>query len=274
MPDTVCRMPERTPATAVIEVAHVSVTRDGRDIVADVSLGIHPGHRWVILGENGCGKTTLLRVMSLQMHPSRGDVLVNGASLGTFDIRPVRPRIAHMSASLGAELRGALTAVDVVMAAKNGALEVWWHEYTDEDRHRAVACLEHMGVGGCAGRELSSLSSGEQQRVLLARALMNDPIVVLLDEPSARLDLGGRERLVTTLDAFARDNPSLPSVVVTHHIDEIPTSTTHCALMRDGALLAAGEIGDTLTSETASACFGVDLCVEHRPNGRWIAYAV
>lgn len=273
MPDTVSQMPDHHRDTPIIELVDVAVVRDGRNIVDGVSLAVGTGERWVILGPNGCGKTTLLRVMSLYLHPSRGRILVNGAALGTFDIRTVRPRIAHMSASLAGELRPAISAVDVVMSAKNGALETWWHEYSADDRRTAADCLEQMEVGSCADRPLGSLSSGEQQRVLLARALMSDPIALLLDEPSARLDLGGREQLVRTLDSFARDNPTLPSVVVTHHIDEIPPTTTHCALMRSGSLIAAGTIDAVLTSETASKCFGVDLCVETRPNGRRTAYA-
>lgn len=272
--DTVSQMPDHRLDTPVIEVADVSVVRDGRHILDGVSLSVRTGERWVILGPNGCGKTTLLRVMSLYLHPSHGSVLVNGAALGTFDIRSVRPRIAHMSASLAGELRPALSALDVVMAAKNGALETWWHEYSDDDRHQARRCLERMDVGQCAARPLGSLSSGEQQRVLLARALMSDPIAVLLDEPSARLDLGGREQLVRTLDSFARDNPALASVVVTHHIDEIPPTTTHCALMREGSIIVAGDIDSVLTSAMVSTCFGVDLRVETRDNGRRTAYAV
>ena len=257
----------------VLEIESATVIRDGREILASASLRVSHGDRWVILGANGCGKTTMLKVMSLWMHPSRGDVSVNGSSLGTFDIRPVRPRLAYVSASLAGELRRALTAHEAVLAAKNGALEVWWHEYDEADHRRADACLARMGVERHADRTIGSLSSGEMQRVLLARALMTDPIAILLDEPSARLDLGGREQLVGILDEFSRDNPSMPIVLVTHHVDEIPVSTTHCALMREGRIVAAGPLGPTLTSENLSACFAMDLVVETRPNGRLGAYA-
>jgi iron complex transport system ATP-binding protein len=263
-------MSERTP---VIETDNVTVIREGRATLQSVSLAVQSSDRWAILGANGCGKTTLLRIMSLYLHPSQGDIRVNGQSLGTFDIRPVRPRIAYMSASLATYLRLDLTAQDVVMTAKNGALETWWHEYDDADRAKALLCLERMGVAHFAHRNIGSLSSGEQQRVLLGRVLMNDPIAVLLDEPSARLDLGGRERLVQLLNGFANDNPTLPSVLVTHHVDEIPGSTTHCALLKNGALLAAGPLHSTLTSEALSDCFDVNLVVEERPNGRLGAYA-
>lgn len=265
-------MPHET-SPAVIEASGVSIIHGQRSTVDNVSLSIHPHDRWVILGPNGCGKTTLLRVMSLYLHPSKGDIRINGNALGTFDIRPVRPRLAYVSASLASELRPALTSLEVVMSAKNGALEVWWHEYDDADKAKAMECLQRMDVAMHADTPIGALSSGEQQRVLLGRALMTDPIAILLDEPSARLDLGGREQLVRILDEFSRENSSLPSVVVTHHVDEIPASTTHCALMRDGILIASGALENTLTSENLSTTFGMNLVVERRPNGRLGAYA-
>lgn len=260
-------------SSPVIEIDGVSIIHGTRATVDNVSISVKPHDRWAILGPNGCGKTTLLRVMSLYLHPSKGDIRINGQALGTFDIRPVRPRLAYVSASLATELRPALTSLEIVMSAKNGALEVWWHEYDEVDRAKARECLARMGVVQHADTPIGALSSGEQQRVLLGRALMTDPIAILLDEPSARLDLGGREHLVRLLDEFSRENPSLPSVVVTHHVDEIPASTTHCALMRDGKLIAAGLLDETLTSENLTATFGMRLVVERRPNGRLGAYA-
>lgn len=266
-------MPNDPDVSPVLRTSNVSIVREGRYILDSVSLSIAPTDRWVILGANGCGKTTLLRVLSLYLHPSSGDIFVQGLALGTFDIRPIRPRIAYMSASLASEIRPVLTATQVVMSAKNGALETWWHTYSDDDARRAVECLDRLGVAWCADRELGALSSGEQQRVLLARALMTDPIALLLDEPTARLDLGGRENLIQLLQTFARDNPQLPSVVVTHHVDEIPLSTTHCALMKNGKIIASGPIRQTLTSESLSECFDTSLLLEQRANGRLTAYA-
>ena len=261
------------PNDPILQAEGVTVIRGNRAIVDSVDLSVRPGERWVILGPNGCGKTTLLCVLSLYLHPSRGSISVLGSALGTFDIRSVRPRIAYVSASLATDLRPALTAEEVVMTAKNGALETWWHDYTADDRARAVACLERMGVAAHASRPLGSLSSGEQQRVLLARSLMNEPIAVLMDEPSARLDLGGREQLVRVLDAFADDNPVLPSVIVTHHVDEIPLTTTHALLMRDGRALTSGPADSVLAAPALSECFGVELVVERRANGRLTAWA-
>jgi iron complex transport system ATP-binding protein len=266
-------MSKQLQEVPVLEADDVTVIRDGKRTVDSVSLAVHAADRWAILGPNGCGKTTLLRLLALQLHPSAGDLRVLGQSLGTYDIRPVRPRIAYVSASLASELRPVLTAMQVVMSAKYGALETWWHEYTTADEQLALSCLRQLGVEWCAEREIGSLSSGEQQRVLLGRALMTDPIALLLDEPTARLDLGGREQLVKILDEFSTTRAHLPSVVVTHHVDEIPKSTTHCALMRDGRFVAVGPLLETLTSENLSECFSTRLVVETRPNGRLGAYA-
>ena len=266
-------MSERTVEPTIL-LNQVSVLRQSRKIVNNITLALNPGQHWVILGANGCGKTTLLKVMSLYLHPSDGDTYINGQKLGSFDVRKVRPQIAYSSASLFADLRPGLSVEDVVVTAKYGALEPWWHEYTADDRTRARECLRQMSIDDMASRALGSLSSGEQQRVLLARTLMNDPIAVLLDEPSARLDLGGREQLVSLLDVFAQQNPQLPTAIVTHHVDEIPTSTTHVLMMRDGSAIAQGEISSVLTSAHLSATFGIDLHVEKRPTGRYSAYAV
>jgi iron complex transport system ATP-binding protein len=266
-------MPKNAVNDSIIEATNVSVIREGRHIVDHASMVIHPSDRWVILGANGCGKTTFLQVLSLQTHPSFGDVRVNGALLGTFDVRPIRPRLAYVSAHLATQIRPVLTALQVVMSAKNGSRETWWHSYTDADEAQALHCLHQLGVGWCAHTEIGLLSSGEQQRVLLSRTLMADPIAVLLDEPSARLDLGGREQLISILNEFATNQPLLPTVVVTHHVDEIPASTTHCALMHEGKILSQGLIHDTLTSEALSECFQLPLTVERRPNGRLSAYS-
>jgi iron complex transport system ATP-binding protein len=272
-PTTVATMPEHHTQVPVIQASNVSVIRDTRTTVDNVSLSVNESDRWVVLGPNGCGKTTLLKILSLYLHPSSGDISVNGQRLGDFDIRPVRRRLAYVSASLATELRPALTSHEVVMSAMYGALEVWWNDYTPADHARAHECLSQLNVAHLAHSPISLISSGELQRVLLARALMCDPIAILLDEPTARLDLGGREQVVRILDEFAHTNPQLPSVTVTHHVDEIPTSTTHCALMRDAQVLVAGPIEETLTSQNLSTCFGTPLALEQRPSGRWTAYA-
>jgi len=227
----------------------------------------------VVLGPNGSGKSTMTQVAALQLHPSAGEVEVLGERLGHTDVRSLRQRVGYASAALGAMLRPALSARDVVMTAKFAALEPWWHDYDETDRQAAVACLARLGVDRFAGRAWGTLSSGEQQRVLVARTLMGPIGLVLLDEPNAGLDVGGRENLLAGLDALARD-PSTPAMVlVTHHVEEIPPSFTHALLLRDGRVRAAGPLATTLTGDALSDTFGVDLALERRPNGRYAAFA-
>lgn len=256
-----------------LEVTDVVVRRDGRELVSGISLRVLAGERWVVLGPNGSGKTTLVRVMALYDHPTSGTVEVLGQRLGTTDVRELRRRVGYASAAFADQLRRDLSAHDVVRTARHGALEPWWHRYTADDDRRAQECLEAMHVGHLGERRFGTLSSGEQQRVLLARTLMNEPAVVLLDEPSARLDLGGREELVRTLTRLAADPTAPPFVMVTHHIDEIPPGITHIALLRDGRVLRSGPIADTLDDRALSECFGVDLHLERRPSGRYSAWA-
>lgn len=256
----------------VLALCGVTLVRDGRALLDGIDWEVHPHERWVVLGRNGSGKTTLVRIASLYLHPSSGEVEVLGERLGRTDVRALRARIGLASSSLAAQLRPALTASDVVMTAKHGALEPWWHRYDDTDRARAAARLEQLGVGHLAERTIGTLSSGEQQRVLLARTLMNDPGLVLLDEPTAGLDLGGREQLVAALGALATDLASPATVLVTHHVDEIPPGFTHVLLLAGGRVLAGGPIHDTLTAAHLSECFGVPLVLEQRGQ-RWSAWA-
>jgi iron complex transport system ATP-binding protein len=210
----------------------VTVTRDGRDLVADIDWDVVSGERWVLLGANGSGKTTLVRVASLYLHPTTGDVEVLGERLGHTDVRALRERIAVVSASFADMLRPGISAHDIVLTARHAALEPWWHQYTDADHRRADALLDQLGVAGVARHAFGTLSSGERQRVQLARTLMGDPGLVLLDEPMAGLDIGGREELVGALADFAAQTSTPPVVLVTHHVDEIPPGFTHALLLR------------------------------------------
>jgi iron complex transport system ATP-binding protein len=256
----------------VLDVDTIVLRRDGVTILDGVSLRIEVGERWVILGPNGCGKTSLVRVMAMYDHPTTGSVEVLGERLGRTDVRELRRRIGYMSAAFGDQLRRDLVAHDVVRTARHAALEPWWHRYDANDDARADECLRDLGVGHLRDRRFGTLSSGEQQRVLLARTLMNDPAIILLDEPSARLDLGGREQLVATLAGLARDPAAPPFAMVTHHVDEIPPGVTHAALMSTGRIDMQGPIEDVLTSELLSRCFDVPLRLERRANGRFTAW--
>ncbi len=255
-----------------LELHGVSLVRDGARLLDDVDWVVQPADRWVVLGPNGSGKTTLLRIASLYLHPSAGTVAVAGGVLGRVDVRRLRTRIGLSSPAFGDLLRPQLTAAEVVMTARHAALEPWWHSYDDGDRTRSLHLLERFGVGATADRAVGTLSSGERQRVLLARAFSGSPAIVLLDEPTAGLDLGGREDLVQRLGVAALDPDGPPTVLVTHHVEEIPTGTTHVLLLRAGRVDAAGPIEDVLHADALSAAFGLPLDLE-RHGERWSARA-
>ncbi len=255
-------------AVPVVELSGVSRTIDGTVLVRDVDWRMEPDQNWVVLGPNGSGKSSLLRIAGLHLHPSSGSVRVLGEALGRTDVRRMRPRIGYTSAALADSFRHGLEAVDVVMTAKNGALETWWHDYDDNDRARAMWQLERIGCADRADHAFGTLSSGERKRVLLARTLMTDPELLLLDEPTAALDIPGREGLVTALAGLAADPQTPPMVLVTHHVEEIPPGFTHAMLMRDGGVAAMGPITEVLDDATLSACFGLDLRLSH-DGGRW-----
>jgi iron complex transport system ATP-binding protein len=259
--------------SAALELRDIRLRRGSTVILDDISFTVREGERWLLLGPNGSGKSTLMRVCALYEHPSSGTVDVLGERLGHTDVRELRGRIGYSSAALADQLRPSLRALDVVRTARYAALEPWWHEYGPEDDRRARECLERMGVGAFGEREFGTLSSGERQRVLLARTLMNDPAVILLDEPSAGLDLAGREQLIVALDELAADRKSPPYVFVTHHVDDVPATITHALLSRGGRAHAQGPIGEVLDGPTLSSCFGLDLWLERRADGRFSAWA-
>ncbi|MCY3635348.1 MAG: ATP-binding cassette domain-containing protein [bacterium] len=258
--------------TLALRMTGVGFTRDKRPILAEVDWEVAAGQCWVVLGANGSGKTSLLRIAALYEHPTTGTVEVLGHRLGEFDVRGLRHRVGFVSPALAQMLRPHLKAVDVVMTARHGALEPWWHDYTDADRERAMRLLVQVGAGGLGERTIATLSSGERQRVQIARSLMTDPGLVLLDEPASTLDLGGREMLVADLTSLASDPAAPPLVMVTHRTEEIPAGFTHGLLLREGQVLAQGPLEDVLTSESLSACFDLPLELEHR-NGRWHSQA-
>lgn len=224
--------------------------------------------RWVVLGPNGSGKTTLLQVAGARLWPTTGTVEILGARLGEIDVRTLRPRVALVSGAVTRQLRADLVARDVVVSGRHGALETWWNRYSDEDWEKADRLLALGRVAELGNRPFGVISEGERQQVLLARALMSDPELLLLDEPFAGLDLGARERLLARLAAVAADPGSPPIVLVTHHCEEIPPGFTHGALVSDGQMVASGPLSDVVTSARVSACFGVDVTVGCT-DGRW-----
>jgi iron complex transport system ATP-binding protein len=256
-----------------VRLAGVNVVIDRTPILSDVDWTVTRDQRWVVLGPNGAGKTTLLRLASLYLHPSTGTVDVLGQRLGRTDVRRLRTRIGLVSPALAGMLRDQIPAVEVVMAAREAALETWWHEYGEKDRASAVALLDRLGVAFLADRPFGALSSGERQRVLLARALWGDPGLVLYDEPTAGLDLGAREDLITRLTDLALDPATPPLILVTHHVEEIPPGFTHALLVGDGRIAAQGPLPDVLTAPALSSLFGVPLALDHH-SGRYAARAV
>ncbi len=256
----------------VLALRGVTLIHDGRPVLEDIDWAVRPGERWVVLGRNGSGKTSLLRIASLYTHPTRGEVNVLGERLGRFDVRRMRVHIGLASSALAGQLRGNLSALDIVMTAKNAALEPWWHIYSDDDRAKARNLLERLGVGHFATRAFATLSSGEQQRVQLARTLMAAPAIVLLDEPTAGLDLPGREMVIGALERLAADEPDLATVTVVHHVEDIPSCATYALLLREGTSVAQGPIATALTQSTLSDAFG--LPIELHRLGRRLAATV
>ncbi|KOU53518.1 MULTISPECIES: ABC transporter ATP-binding protein [Streptomyces] len=248
----------------VLELVDVSVVRDGRALVDDVSWSVKEGERWVILGPNGAGKTTLLNIASSYLFPSTGTAKILGEQLGKVDVFELRPRIGMAGVAMADKLPKRQTVLQTVLTAAYGMTATWQEEYDAVDEDRARAFLDRLGMTDFVDRKFGTLSEGERKRTLIARAMMTDPELLLLDEPAAGLDLGGREDLVRRLGRLARD-PYAPSMVmVTHHVEEIAPGFTHVLMIRQGKVLAAGPMETELTSRNLSLCFGLPLLVEHR----------
>jgi len=254
----------------VLRCDDVSLVLDGTRVLDRIDWTVRTGEHWVVLGANGAGKTSLLRVAALYQHPSSGTVEVLGRRLGRTDVRALREQIAFSSPALAAKLEPSMTATEVVMTARYAALAPWWHQYTEADHARALALLTEWRCGALAAHSFPTLSAGERQRVLLARMLMNEPGVALLDEPTAGLDIGGREELVADLAAWAGDPARPPMVLVTHHLEEIPPGFTHALVLKGGRTLAQGPIAQVVTTAVLSDAFDLRLTVEAR-DGRYSA---
>ncbi len=259
--------------TSVLDLRGVTVVRGGRAILDDVSWSVADDERWVVLGPNGAGKTTLLQVAATLIHPTRGEADVLGETLGAVDVFELRPRIGLASAALAERVPPGERVHDVVLTASYAVTGRWREQYDEPDGDRADALLDALGVLPLRSRTFGTLSEGERKRVQIARALMPDPEVLLLDEPAAGLDLGGREDLVSRLAAIAADPYAPALVLVTHHVEEIPPGFGHALLLRDGKLVASGPVASVLTAEHLSATFDLPLLVEGS-GGRWAAKAV
>jgi iron complex transport system ATP-binding protein len=258
--------------SAVLDLKGVTVRRGGKAILDAVDWRVNEGERWVVLGRNGAGKTTLLQVAAARLHPTSGTADVLGERLGRVDTSELRTRLGLASAALAESIPRDETVRDVVLTAAYGVTGRWRERYEEFDTERADDLLRAFGVEGLADRLFGTLSEGERKRAQIARSLMTDPEVLLLDEPAAGLDLGGREELVGALGELAGDPRSPVLVLVTHHVEEIPPGFTHLVLLRDGAVHRAGPIREVLTAENLSEAYGLPLLVAHG-GGRWMARA-
>jgi iron complex transport system ATP-binding protein len=260
------------PTADVVRLRNVSVARQGFRLLDAVDWDVEEGDRWVVLGPNGAGKTTLLQVVAAQLFPTTGEVTVLGERLGAVDVFELRPRIGLTSASLADRIPMDERVEDVVVTASYAVVGRWREGYDGTDRDRAGHLLGQLGVAPLRSRRFGTLSEGERKRVQIARALMTDPELLLLDEPAAGLDLGGREDLVRRLAVVAQDDEAPAMVLVTHHVEEIPSGFTHALLLRGGRVVAQGPLEYVLTDATLSECFGLPLVLD-RNGSRWAARA-
>jgi iron complex transport system ATP-binding protein len=255
---------------AVLELADVTVRRGRATLIEGVDWTVEEDERWVVLGPNGAGKTTLLQVAAAHIHPTSGVAGILGEVLGTVDVFELRPRIGLTSAALAERIPRGERVRDVVVSASYAVVGRWREHYDELDHDRAGELLVEVGAEALAERTFGTLSEGERKRVQIARALMADPELLLLDEPAAGLDLGGREDLVSTLSALALDELSPATVLVSHHVEEIPPGFTHALLLREGRVVAGGPLEQVLTEDIVSTTFGMPLQLRHE-DGRWAA---
>ncbi len=264
------RTSEAVDPDLLIDFHDVSLRRGGRVLVGPLSWAVELDERWVILGPNGAGKTSLLRIAAATEHPSSGIAYVLGERLGRVDMAELRARVGLSSSALAQRIPGNEVVRDLVVSAGYAVLGRWRENYDDVDYHQAIDMLENLGAEHLADRNYETLSEGERKRVLIARALMTDPELLLLDEPAAGLDLGGREELVALLADLAADPDAPATVLVTHHVEEIPIGFSHCMLLSDGQIVAAGLLPDVLTAENLSAAFKQSMAVD-AIDGRYFA---
>jgi iron complex transport system ATP-binding protein len=256
---------------AIVELAAATVwTPERKRILDGVTWSVEPGEHWVVIGPNGAGKTTLLSLVGADRHPSDGAVRLLGEEVGRTDMRALRSRIGRIDPA--AHALDWLNGRELVLTGLKNTVWPRWEDWGDREYGRADALLALVGCSAYAERELRTLSHGERQRIRIARALISSPELLLLDEPATGLDFPAREAFLGALDAMALEHPEMPTVTVSHHLEELPSSITHALLLREGRVLDAGPVAEMLTSERVTACFGFPIDV-HAMDGRWAARA-
>ena len=255
-----------------MELSDISVRRGDRIILGPINWQVLESERWVVLGPNGAGKTTLLQICSSLIHPTTGGINILGEKLGKVDVFELRTRIGLTSSALVEQLPPDELVMDVVLTAAYAMLGRWQEKYDLWDESRAMALLTALGVRELGERLFGSLSEGEKKRVQIARALMADPELLLLDEPASSLDLGGREDLLRRIESLSKDPLAPATVIVTHHIEEIPVGTTHALLLREGAVVAQGEVASVITDQNLTQAYGLAITVQNE-GGRFFARA-
>lgn len=246
----------------LIDFTKVTLRRGGKTLVGPITWAVELDERWVVIGPNGAGKTSLLRIAAAMEHPSTGAAYVLGERLGRTDMSELRARVGLSSSALSQRIPDDELVRDLVVSAGYAVLGRWREKYDDVDYEQAVDMLESLGAEHLADRTYGTLSEGERKRVLIARSLMTDPELLLLDEPAAGLDLGGREELVARLADLAADPDAPATVLVTHHVEEIPPGFSHCLLLSEGKVVAAGLLTDVLTAENLSTAFGQSIALD------------
>jgi iron complex transport system ATP-binding protein len=257
---------------SVLRLTDVSIVRDGNTILDNLTWTVDGAERWVILGPNGAGKTTLLQIAAALIHPSSGKAVLLDDRLGAVDVFELRPRIGFVSSAMSRRIPGDETVLNVVMTAAYSVTGRWNEEYEEVDIARARRVLDEWKLSDFVDRRFGGLSDGEQKRVLIARAVMTDPELLLLDEPAASLDLGSREELLQLLSGFAQSKNAPAMIMVTHHVEEIPKGFTNALLLAKGSIVAAGTLDEIVTAKNLTATFGLPLELT-RKHGRYSAQA-
>tara|TARA_Y100001936_G_C16046267_1_gene654833 strand:- start:671 stop:1465 length:795 start_codon:yes stop_codon:yes gene_type:complete len=251
-----------------LKLTSVEKTEADKKILDNINWEINGNENWIVFGPNGSGKSSLLNIASMNLHPSKGEVELLGNFLGKSDLRRLKSRIGFMSKTLENRFRANIKTLEVVVTALTGATEPWWDTFTSSDWSRAHGLLDLMGCGDKSDQTFGSLSTGERQRAMIARALMPEPEILFLDEPTAGLDMKGREELLTALSNLVNEETSPPMVLVTHHLEEIPSDFSHILLLREGKIVDSGMINEVLTKENILECFELEVSIK-KTLGRW-----